>query len=86
MSQGLPGNGKNDEPILTEGSPSLHTSSSLVCLNFKVPLSVRQQFKVYAARHNMTMTDLSLRLLDHCLFSDVTEARSNAITKQEIKK
>ena len=29
---------------------------SLVCLNFKVPLRVRQQFKVYAARHNMTMT------------------------------
>jgi hypothetical protein len=40
------------------------TSTDLVCLNFKVPLRVRQQFKIYAARHNMTMTDLLLRLLD----------------------
>jgi hypothetical protein len=40
-----------------------HTAT-LVCLNFKVPLDVRQQFKICAARRNMTMTDLLLRLLD----------------------
>jgi hypothetical protein len=39
----------------------------LVCLNFKVPLRTRQQFKQYAARHNMSMTDLLLHLLDDCL-------------------
>jgi len=42
---------------------SLH-ATTLVCLNFKVPLCVRQEFKIYAAQHNMTMTDLLLRLLD----------------------
>lgn len=42
----------------------LATTTTLVCLNFKVPLSVRQQFKICAARRNMTMTDLLLRLLD----------------------
>lgn len=39
----------------------------LVCLNFKVPLQTRQQFKLYAARHNITMTELLLKLIDHCL-------------------
>jgi hypothetical protein len=39
-------------------------TTTLVCLNFKVPLSVRQQFKICAARRNTTMTDLLLRLLD----------------------
>jgi hypothetical protein len=29
-----------------------------------VPLQVRQQFKLCAARRNMTMTELLLRLLD----------------------
>jgi hypothetical protein len=36
----------------------------LVSLNFKVPFQVRQKFKIRAARHNMTMTELLLRLLD----------------------
>jgi hypothetical protein len=47
--------------------------TTLVCLNFKVPLSVRQQFKIYAARNNMTMTELLMRLLDDCLSSDNTQ-------------
>lgn len=41
----------------------------LVCLNFKVPMRVRQQFKIYAVRHDMTMTELLLQLLDNCLNS-----------------
>ena len=43
------------------------TSTDLVCLNFKVPMRVRLQFKVYAARHNMTMTELLLRLINDCV-------------------
>jgi hypothetical protein len=39
----------------------------LVCLNFKVPLQTRQQFKLYAARHNITMTELLLKLIEHYL-------------------
>jgi hypothetical protein len=42
----------------------LSTSHPLVCLNFKVPLRVRQQFKICAARHNVTMTDLLMLLLE----------------------
>ncbi len=62
-------NTADSESELSNGSSSLGTSTSLVCLNFKVPLSVRQQFKICAARHNMTMTELLLRLLDDCLRS-----------------
>jgi hypothetical protein len=49
-----------------EGSfaPRASCAIPLVCLNFKVPLQVRQQFKICAARRNMTMTELLLRLLD----------------------
>jgi hypothetical protein len=46
---------------------SQFTSTALVCLNFKVPLRVRQQFKICAARHNLTMTQLLLRLLEENL-------------------
>lgn len=61
-----------DAEYLTEQADSQFTSTDLVCLNFKVPLRVRQQFKIYAAQHNMTMTALLLRLLDDCLKPDVT--------------
>jgi hypothetical protein len=53
----------------------------LVCLNFKVPLQVRHQFKVYAARHNITMTELLLQLLDDCLSSDTTLNSYSAVKK-----
>jgi hypothetical protein len=49
----------------------------LVCLNFKVPMRIRQQFKIYAARHNMTMTDLLLHLLRDCLASDTPAGQSD---------
>jgi hypothetical protein len=62
-------NVESNEAILTEGPPPQCTSMPLVCLNFKVPLRVRQQFKIYAARHNLTMTELLLQLLDDCLTS-----------------
>jgi hypothetical protein len=65
------------EALLAERALSARTTP-LVCLNFKVPLRVRQQFKIYAARHNMTMTELLLRLLDDCLTSDVNRGQSNA--------
>lgn len=56
--------------LLGERPPLAYTTTTLVCLNFKVPLRVRQLFKIYAARHNMTMTEMLLRLLDDCLTSD----------------
>jgi hypothetical protein len=52
---------------LAERSQSCYPNTTLVCLNFKVPLRTRQQFKIYAARHNMTMTEMLLRLLDGCM-------------------
>ena len=44
--------------------PLTSSNTYLVCLNFKVPFQVRQQFKIYAARQDMTMTELLLKLLD----------------------
>lgn len=52
---------------LVKRAPSRATK--LVCLNFKIPLHIRQEFKAHAARHNMTMTELLLQLLDECLES-----------------
>jgi len=46
------------------------STNTLVCLNFKVPLRIRQQFKIGAARQNMTMTDLLMRLLNDYLNSE----------------
>lgn len=62
-------------------SVSPRTTAQLACLNFKVPLPIRQQFKMYAARHNMTMTELLLRLLDDCLSSDTTKDSCAEIKK-----
>lgn len=45
-------------------------TDSLVCLNFKVPLQLRLMFKVYAAQHNMTMTELLLQLFEERLSSE----------------
>ena len=56
-------------------------ATQLACLNFKVPLLVRQQFKMYAARHNITMTELLLRLLDDCLNSDTTQDSCSEVKK-----
>jgi hypothetical protein len=39
----------------------------LVCLNFKVPLRIRQRMKLHALRNNVTMTELLLRLLEEKL-------------------
>jgi hypothetical protein len=62
---------------------SLNTIPSLVCLNFKVPLRTRQKFKIYAARHNMTMTALLLQLLDDRLTFDANQSQPNSeLTKQ----
>ena len=71
-----------ESPLANRAS---HTTT-LVCLNFKVPLQVRQQFKICAARQNMTMTQLLLRLLDDCLTYDVNRGKYNTAPEQEIKK
>jgi hypothetical protein len=55
-------NGKHTH--VTRHKPA-NAADNLVCLNFKVPMRVRQQFKIYAARHNMTMTEVLLKLLDN---------------------
>ena len=52
------------------------SKSTLVCLNFKVPMHVRKEFKIYAANHNLTMTELLLQLLDHCFQSNTIDHRS----------
>jgi hypothetical protein len=64
-------------PVLRARLPS--PSTTLVCLNFKVPLRVRQRFKIYAARHNMTMTDLLLQLLDDCLAAHANPGSTDTI-------
>jgi hypothetical protein len=43
---------------------SRSASADLVGLNFKVPLQFRLQFKVYATKGNMTMTELLLQLFE----------------------
>jgi hypothetical protein len=49
----------------------MDNSPKNVCLNFKVPLRIRQQFKIYAAQHNMTMTEMLLKLVADCLSREV---------------
>jgi hypothetical protein len=80
------GNSGKDQPILAEDPPARRSGISLVCLNFKVPLAVRQQFKICAARRNMTMTELLLRILDDALLAETGVAGRNLLTKGEIKK
>jgi hypothetical protein len=60
--------------------------TSLVSLNFKVPLQVRLQFKIYAARHNMTMTELLLELFDGRLTADANQSQPATFTEEGIKK
>ena len=72
--------GKNGQSVLQEQRP---TVTSLVSFNFKVPLRVRQQFKMLAARHNMTMTEILLRLLHKALLEEELDSQSR---NKEIKK
>jgi hypothetical protein len=51
----LSGKAKDGELLPAEQLQSMGTTTSLVCLNFKVPLRIRQQFKIHAAEHNMSM-------------------------------
>lgn len=74
------------DALLTARQLPVRTINSLVCLNFKVPLRVRQQFKIYAARHNMTMTELLLRLLDDRLNLDAQGLKVNPTRNSQIKK
>jgi hypothetical protein len=81
----LSGKAKDGELLPAEQLQSMGTTTSLVCLNFKVPLRIRQQFKIHAAEHNMSMTELLLHLLNDCLISDVHNGPVQR-TKEEIKK
>ena len=75
---------KNALPTERPRPPFINTP--LVCLNFKVPMRVRQQFKMYAARHNITMTELLLRLLEECLIADANHDILASSQYKEIKK
>jgi hypothetical protein len=62
-------------------------TTKLVCLNFKVPMRIRQQFKIAAARHNMTMTELLLHLVNDFMNAPLVGNRQHELpTQQEIKK
>jgi hypothetical protein len=74
------------DDLLTDRRPSAHAMRPLVCFNFKVPLRVRRQFKIYAARHNMTMTEMLLKILAERLPPDTNHILPNATTKYEIEK
>jgi hypothetical protein len=60
------------------------TSTDIISLNFKVPLQLRLQFKVYATKQNMTMTELLLQLFEDRLRAE--GVRINTLTGNEIKK
>jgi hypothetical protein len=62
--------------VQLEHPVSPRTRTSLVCLNFKVPLRVRRDFKLCAVRQNQTMTDLLLQLLDAYLTTEVSRTQS----------
>ncbi len=57
-------NVKKRAELLAKTLDSQCISSDLVGLNFKVPLQFRLQFKVYATKQNMTMTELLLQLFE----------------------
>lgn len=67
-----------------ENSPSAPrcVNDSLVCLNFKVPLLVRQKFKIHAARNHMSMTEMLLQLLNRSLTADASGTASKMLTKR----
>jgi hypothetical protein len=68
--------------IVTNSTESLSTGIDVpVCLNFKVPLRVRQQFKARAAQQNTTMTQMLLRMIDDALGSDASPQTNNEIKK-----
>jgi hypothetical protein len=60
------------------------TAGRLVCLNFKVPMQVRQQLKIHAARQDVTMTELLLQLVDKFMNASVGPPPEIS-TKEEIK-
>lgn len=83
--ENLSGNVKSIQDLRAKRLAS-NTTTRRVSLNFKVPLRVRQQLKIEAARHDMTMTELLLQLLDGRLNAAAIIGETAAFTKQEIKK
>lgn len=64
----------NEGKALTfKGQKPAGAAVRMVCLNFKVPIQVRQRFKIYAAQHDMTMTEMLLHFLDSCLSEAAAE-------------
>jgi hypothetical protein len=84
--ESLSSNVKSIQDSRAKRSQLSNTTIGLVSLNFKVPLRVRQQFKIYAAQHNMTMTELLLQLLDDRLNAAAPNGGAETFIKQEIKK
>lgn len=72
-----------DISMAADRPSALDTKTPLVCLNFKVPLRVRQKFKTFAAYHNVSMTELLLKLLDDYLVAEANNSRSNARSKKK---
>lgn len=56
--------------LLAERPKSKSASTDLISLNFKVPPQLRLQFKVYATKQNMTMTELLWQLFEDRLRAD----------------
>jgi hypothetical protein len=56
-------------------------ADDLVCLNFKVPIRIRQQFKVAAIRHNLTMTELLLKLVEEFIKSSEDSGSNKELKK-----
>jgi hypothetical protein len=76
-----------DAEMRGEASKVKSASTDLISLNFKVTLQTRLHFKVYAATHDMTMTELLLQLFEERLRADCLGSRmprSNG--NKEIKK
>jgi hypothetical protein len=85
--ENIPCNVKDSQDLRAKRLRPANADSGLVCLNFKVPMRIRQQFKITAARHNVTMTELLLRLVDDFTNSPAEGNRLHELsTKQEIKK
>jgi hypothetical protein len=85
MDDLLPSVADRAEMPREERSPSAKTT--IVCLNFKVPLRIRQQFKTYAAQRNCTMTELLMQFLDEIPISDAEPSvGAHVIAKQAMQK
>lgn len=76
---------KRSEGALTTRLTERSRTIPLVSLNFKVPLQIRVKFKIYAAKRNLTMTELFLQLLAERISTEQHVGCSNSVDDQENK-